>query len=279
LLRPDDETNNAFVYCVAEAAQRFGLDVILVQMMSNHYHGGLYDPHARDPELREHLNKMLAKCLNARRGRWENLWSTEETCVVEMITAEALLDKLVYIATNPVLDNLVEEVHQWPGPNFVKALLKGLTMKATRPRYFFSKDGCMPPEVELVLKLPDHFPNKEAFLEELGRRITAVEEACRLERRKKGRTVLGRRRVKRQSWRDSPTSHEPRRGIRPRVATRSKWARIAALQRNKEWQADYRVAFERHRAGLPAVFPYGTYRMKRIANVDVAPGPRPPIRS
>src|SRR5688572_31174995 len=29
LLRPDDETNNAFLYCLAEAAQRFGVEVLL----------------------------------------------------------------------------------------------------------------------------------------------------------------------------------------------------------------------------------------------------------
>jgi hypothetical protein len=36
LLRPDDATNNAFVYCLAEAAQRFKIDIVLSQMMSNH---------------------------------------------------------------------------------------------------------------------------------------------------------------------------------------------------------------------------------------------------
>ena len=37
LLRPDDDTNNAFLYCLAEAAQRFGIDVILPCAMSNHH--------------------------------------------------------------------------------------------------------------------------------------------------------------------------------------------------------------------------------------------------
>ena len=31
LLRPDDETNNAFTYLLAEAAQRFGIDVVLIR--------------------------------------------------------------------------------------------------------------------------------------------------------------------------------------------------------------------------------------------------------
>ena len=36
LMRPDVETNNAFVYCLAEAAQRFRIDVILPSVLSNH---------------------------------------------------------------------------------------------------------------------------------------------------------------------------------------------------------------------------------------------------
>jgi hypothetical protein len=28
-MRPDDETNNAFTYLLAEASQRFGVDIVL----------------------------------------------------------------------------------------------------------------------------------------------------------------------------------------------------------------------------------------------------------
>jgi putative transposase len=78
LLRPDDETNNAFTYCMAEAAQRCELDIILPQMMSNHHHTAAYDRHGREVEFREHFHKLMAKSQNALRGRWENLWSSEE---------------------------------------------------------------------------------------------------------------------------------------------------------------------------------------------------------
>jgi putative transposase len=275
LLRPDEETNNAYTYCLAEAAQRYGMCLVLSQMMSNHQHTALYDPNGREVEFREHFHKMLAKSQNALRGRWENLWSSEEPCVIETVTAEDLLDRLVYIATNPVKDNLVEKVHHWPGPNFVTALLAGKPMKAHRPKHFFREDGPMPSEIELVLRLPDHFEGKEAFLAELRRRITAVEEACARGRQQTGRRVLGRRCVLRQSWRDSPTSREPRRGLRPRVGARNKWQRIAMIQRNKEWALEYRDAFEKLRAGIPAEFPYGTYWLQRFANVRVKPAPEP----
>jgi len=42
---------------------------------------------------------MVARSQNALRGRWENLWSSEQTCVVKLVDREAVLDKLLYTAT------------------------------------------------------------------------------------------------------------------------------------------------------------------------------------
>ena len=153
---------------------------------------------------------------------------------MEVLTAEAMLDKLVYIATNPVKDGLVEKVHHWPGPNFVKALLASKPMKATRPLHCFRKDGPMPAELEL--KLPDHFEGKEPFLAELRRRITAVEEACAAERQRTGRQVIGRRRILRQSTprtqltRSCPAAFAPRSACAPPARAVAAWsARIRLL--------------------------------------------------
>jgi len=271
LLRPDEATNNAFTYLLAEASQRFGIDIILSQMMSNHHHTAAYDRHGNHVEFREHFHKLVAKSQNALRGRWENLWSTEEPCVVETVAAEDLLNQLVYIATNPVNDGLVDRVHHWPGPKFVQALLSRRPIKATRPRHFFRADGPMPEELELQLGLPEDFPEKEAFLAELERRIAEVEEQYARERMESGRRVMGRRCILRQSWRDTPTSREPRRNLRPRVAARDKVERIATLRRNKEWQAEYRSARLRWLAGFDVEFPFGTYWLRRFAKVPIKP--------
>ena len=273
LLRPDDETNENYTYCLAEAAQHTGMEVILSQMMGNHQHTGLYDREGREVEFRHRFHGNLARSQNALRGRWENFWATEEPCVIEVVEAEDLLNKLLYIAINPVKDGLVENVKDWPGPKFVAALLSGKPMHAARPKHFFDEEGKMPEAVELFLKLPDDFPEKPAFLAELKRRIERVEEVWRKKRAKTGRRVLGRRRVLRQSWRDCPTSQEPRRGLRPRVAARNKWLRIAKLQRNKRWQKEYREARLKLLANIPVEFPYGTYWLRRFANVPVKPPP------
>lgn len=271
LLRPDEATNNAFTYLLAEASLRFGIDIILTQMMSNHHHTAAYDRYGNHVEFREHFHKLVAKSQNALRGRWENMWSTEEPCVVEAVAAEDLLNQLVYIATNPVNDGLVDRVHHWPGPRFVQALLSGRPIKATRPRHFFRADGPMPEELELQLGLPEDFPEKKAFLAELERRIAEVEEQYARQRMESGRRVLGRRCILRQSWRDTPTSREPRRNLRPRVAARDKSERIATLLRNKEWQAEYRSARLRWLAGFDVEFPYGTYWLRRFAKVRIKP--------
>ncbi len=273
LLRPDEETNNAFTYLLAEASQRSGIDIILSQMMSNHHPTSAYDRYGRHVEFRERLHKLMAKSQNALRGRWENLWSTEEPCVVEVVAAEDLLNQLVYIATNPVKDGLVEKVHHWPGPKFVQALLSGRPIKAKRPRHFFREDGPMREVVELSLGLPEDFPERAAFLAELERRIAEVEENCARERMQSGRRVLGRRSILRQSWRDTPTSREPRRNLRPRVAARNKAERLATLRRNKEWQLEYRSTRLLWLAGFDVEFPHGTYWLARFAGARVKPPP------
>jgi hypothetical protein len=99
--------------------------------------------------------------------------------------------------------------------------------------------------------------------------VRAVDLERAAERRRTDGRVLGRRAVLAQSWRDGPASSEPRRNLRPRVATRSKWARLEALLRNRLFAVEYASARERWRDGAAAAFPPGTYWLQRFASVPV----------
>ena len=55
LLRPDAATNNAFTYCLIEAAQRTQVEVLLPCAMSNHHHTVIFDRYGRYPEFVEHF--------------------------------------------------------------------------------------------------------------------------------------------------------------------------------------------------------------------------------
>ena len=94
-------------------------------------------------------------------------------------------------------------------------------------------------------------------------------EAEHLQRRAdKGITVLGRARILGQEPSHCPEGHAPRFQMSPRVAAKSKWARIEALLRNRAFIERYRDAFRSHMAGLADVlFPFGTFWMRKFGKV------------
>jgi REP element-mobilizing transposase RayT len=282
LLRPDPTSNQTFLYCLIEAAIRCDITVVLPSVMSNHHHTIVYDRHGRVIEFMQHFHSMLARSMNALRGRWENFFSTEEPSLVELVDRNDILDKLTYAATNPVEASLVERVADWPGVNGLEALLSGRTVKVSRPGKFFRDTGEMPEHVELTFQLPSDSPkigDVAEFLSELRESVESAEAEFAKARATEGRFVMGRRRVLQQSWRDSPTTQEPRRGLRPRVAARSEWLRRQVLQRNRDFVAAYRVARKLWLAGMAAIFPRGTYWLSRFARIQVADATPVPIIS
>ena len=268
LLRPDAATNNAFIYCLGEAAIRFEIDVLLPMAESNHHHTVIFDRHGRQPQFVEHFHKLFARSQNALRGRWENFWSSEEVCVVRLVDHEAVIAKLVYTATNPVKDRLVERVHHWPGVNGYPKLIARRPLQATRPTHFFRKNGPMPESVTLPLVIPPELGAEADVLRTVRERVVAVERAVAEERRRTGGRVIGRRGVLAQDWRAHPKSEEPRRNLRPRFAAGNPAARIDALQRYRMFLESYDEARRQWMTGLKVAFPSGTYWLQRFAGVS-----------
>ncbi len=278
LMRPDRETSGAFIYCLAEAAARYRIEVIFTVAMSNHHHTGIHDVEGNYPAFLEHFHKLFAKCQNALRGRWENFWSSEQTSVVRLVEPNDVVDKMVYALTNPVKVGLVERAHHWPGVTSVVALLHGSTLSATRPKHFFRDEGPMPETAVLRLARPPGFEHlSEAELSNLIlERVRFAEESLTAERRRSGSSIVGRRGVLAQRWSDRPGSREPRRALSPRVAARSKWSRIEALLRNRTFRDAYAAARASFIGGIAdVVFPPGTYWLRRFSNALCEPYPSP----
>jgi putative transposase len=277
LLRPDPATNNAFTYCLIDAAQRAQIDIVLPCAMSNHYHAVIFDRYGRYPEFVEHFHKMFARSQNVLRGRLENFWSSDQVCVVRLVDREDVIDKLVYTATNPVKDGLVDKVHHWPGVNGLGALLGGRPLQADRPRHFFRHQGAMPGSLELRLRIPPELGPEVEVLKELRERVATAEAAFAAARNQTGHRVRGRRAVLQQPWWDHPTTVEPRHNLRPQVAARNKWSRIEALRRNRAFVHDYLAARDAWLAGGVVCFPPGTWWLARYARVPItATSQRPP---
>ena len=107
LLKPSRRTNQLVRYCLADAARHTGVLLHAVCCMSNHWHGVVTDPFARLPEFLERFHRLFARAQNASLGRWENLWSSDKTSVVALVSDEDVLDKMAYTVANPTAAGLV----------------------------------------------------------------------------------------------------------------------------------------------------------------------------
>src|SRR5437868_9466258 len=78
LLAPNADVEQIYLYCLADAARRTNVELNAWAAMSNHHHVIVFDRDGRLPEFLHHAHVMMAKALNALRGRWENFWSAEQ---------------------------------------------------------------------------------------------------------------------------------------------------------------------------------------------------------
>jgi len=261
LLLPSAAINQIVLYCVALAAEETGVLVHAVCALSNHIHLVVTDPHARLPHFSYVLFKYVAKCVNAHRGRWENLFAGGvQPSYVRLADEQAMLDKFAYVVANPVEAGLVRSSAHWPGVN----LWRAGTYKVRRPPVFFRNDGTAPASLKLGLApLPLEGLPRRDILELVGQAVVARETEIRARHKAAKRAYLGVARVVAQKPTDSPFAHAPRRRLSPRVATRDKLRRIEALQRLKDFCDDYKVARQSWCAGhRHAVFPAGVYKMR-----------------
>ncbi|MBE7449602.1 MAG: hypothetical protein HS111_12110 [Kofleriaceae bacterium] len=271
LLHADEETNQIFLYCLAEAAQRFQIEVILPVALSNHHHTDIFDRHGNVIPFVEHFHKLLARAMNEYRGRSENFWSSEQVSIVRIEDPAEVVDKVAYTALNPVKAGLVERAHHWPGVSGLSALLNGRAITVKRPRHFFRAGGVMPETATLELVVPPELGDADAFRARLRERVALGEQRLAEERARTGKRVLGRRAVLRQSWRSFPTSEEVKRDREPRFAASDRDVLMKAIARYHDFLDAYREARARWLSGLRAVFPAGTCWLRRFANVAVAP--------
>jgi putative transposase len=117
---------------------------------------------------------------------------------------------------------------------------------------------------------------QEEWAEKVRASVQAKEVEARERRLEQGRKVLGVERILAQDPFSRPKSHAPHFKLNPRLAAKSKWARIEALRRNRSFLEKYRDAIKRHLEGITSVlFPFGTYWMKKFGKVACEPADEP----
>jgi putative transposase len=271
LLRPSRTTNHLIRYCLGVAAQQTGILLHAVCFMSNHWHGVATDPAGRLPEFLERFHRLLARAQNVSLGRTENLWSSEKTSVVRLVSDDDVLDKMAYTIANPTSAGLVRSPHEWPG---VVTLRIGERHVVPRPAIFFDRNGALPEFVAVQMVRPP-------ILEELDIRSLALRLAeevgqfvrdARASLMHRGLKFQGAKSVLQQPYSAIPTTTPRRRTLNPRIAARNWVDRVTALRALARFWRDYRQALKAWRSGLRDVlFPSGTYALRVHARVACAP--------
>jgi putative transposase len=258
------------------AAGLYGLDVYWISVLSNHHHDGVRDNGGNYPEFLRYFHSLLARCLNVHLSRWESFWSTEQTGMLHLGDADAVFNKMIYSLTNAVKDHLVDKALNWPGFNSLRYQLADKPVVVKRPSWFFDKNGELPEQVELSFKRPPEFAHlsHQQWTDKIREAVAEQERKAAEQRRREGRSIVGRKAIRRQSPYSCPKTCTERRGLRPRVASRNKRRRIELLGANKRFIERYHDALRRRRFGeLDVAFPYGTYKLwvQGVARCDPAP--------
>jgi len=297
LLRPGEEINAIFEYCLAEAAGRNDIGIIGWLAMSNHYHAIVFDPAGKLPAFLEHFHKMVAKVTNGYHERWENFWSTEETCVTRLVTLDDVFAKLVYTLTNPVSAHLVDVVGQWPGSSSWTRMGKG-AKPVRRPAVYFKKDGVMPAKIALQVIAPPGLDGEsyERWIKRVRQAVTLREQEAMRTRREQGIKLVGRKNVLVTDPFAAPATTAPRRRLRPALACEDATRMAEERTILRGFRQTYRTMFaeyvaqnrkasgsgkcsparkstqRRPKRKLKLEFPAGTYRF-RMLGVRCAPFP------
>jgi hypothetical protein len=234
-------------------------------VMSNHHHLVITDVRGVLPVFLRELHRAIAKALNLAHNQVENLWAAEPASAVVLASAEDVLDKMAYLALNPVEAGLVASPSQWPG---LRAWLP-THIPAPRPDVYFAnaplneRPAVEVTEAPMLATMPDW---RNRLKSEIQSRVASV----RARFAREGRKPLGPKVVKSQSILARATSQE-RKGFLPTVSAKARELRESVVARLHAFRASYAKALQDFRGGnRDAEFPPGTWWMRVFHQVRVA---------
>ncbi len=232
--------------------------------MSNHLHLLVKDTRGELAGWGSYFLGNFARAVNGIRGRrgvvFERRYAAEP-----VLDDTALLDRLVYVVTNPVKAGLCEEARQWPGVVLWAAGEEPEQLEVSwidrgpyrRARHRAKKRGEAPPDPK-EFRISGTLVIHPLAGHRVGEAIEAREHELAAERERSARVAMTRREVLAQDWHAAP--QRAKRSPRPVCHTSERSLRQAFVEGFREFVAAFRQASAQWREGCrDVVFPPWSY--------------------
>jgi len=279
-LRPESALNKSVLEWLARVQRQYpDVHIHAVCVMSNHLHILLHDACGELASWASYFFGNLARAVNQVRERrgvvFERRYAAEP-----VLDDAALLDRLVYVVTNPAKAGLCEEARQWPGVALWETGEEPERREVSwidrgpyrRARHRAKTRGEAPPDPE-GFRISGTLVLHPLGGCRVGEAIEARERELATERERSGRVAMTRDEVLAQDWHAAP--QRAKRSPRPACHTSERSLRQAFLEGFREFVEVFRQASAQWRAGcLNAVFPPWSYppSCPLVRFADACPG-------
>ena len=247
-----DDIKAIFMYCFAYASKKSSVKIHAFSVLPGRYYAVVSDPEAKLPVFMHYLNRNVAKAVNATRVENESVFVNGKYKSDVLEGKEEVGAAVKETLEAPVAMGHKKSLSKWEGL-WSKPSMVGRKIKAKRPTGYFSEDGHMPAELDLVITPPPCFgeQGEEAYRQELTIMVDPARARLGVE---------------------SEEDRERRRRIRARKMARARAYRmfVRAYRRALRLWRDLmrgRDADEEVDVGS-AVFPCGTYWMRCFCHVE-----------
>ena len=276
LLRPDELVGQIYLYCLATMSEKHGIVCHGFTLMSSHSHLTVTDTRGELGAFLRDFHRLVANAMKLVRD-WDGiLWDGSETSVVRLETPHAFIQQAAYVIANPVSAGAVPRSKQWPGLIVHAHELGRKSWTVKRPEVYFDGES-WPKTATLELALPQNLGMTGAQVREaVAEEAEQLEREARAAMRAQGRSFMGVEKVLSVSPQKCATTPELQGARNPSftVGRHQPEAYRAAVAALRAFRTAYRDALHQWRQGLRSVqFPAGTYLMRWLHHVHVAPAP------
>lgn len=167
-LVPDRLINSVLKGILARAQHLYPITLCDALIMGNHFHFIFicYDPQVV-ADYFCYIKGEIATAINKLTGRRGNVWHGR-TDTPMLATVDSIIEKTIYLYTNPQSENLIDKIEQYPGINSWEALVSGKNLEE-ECIWYPSRDLKRIPKVAEEHKLRDRLLEALGDTDEEGR--------------------------------------------------------------------------------------------------------------